>query len=162
MKGGATVSVGVVSALDRAIVPPSGETLYNLIQSDAAINPGSSGGPLGALSGRVVGINTAVAPAAQNISYAVAIDEAIPVVQSLLVRGSMLRPSFGSVPVTITGSVVASFGLDVERGLSVIRVERESPACQAGLRAGDVVTAVDMDEVCKVSDRWHGLPKVGS
>ncbi len=56
MKGGATVSVGVVSALDRAIVPPSGETLYNLIQSDAALNPGSSGGPLVDLSGRVVGI----------------------------------------------------------------------------------------------------------
>ena len=162
MKGGATVSVGVVSALDRAIVPPSGETLYNLIQSDAAINPGSSGGPLVDLSGRVVGINTAVAPAAQNISYAVAIDEAIPVVQSLLVRGSMLRPSLGFVPVTITDSVVASFSLDVERGVLIVWVEPGSPAAQAGLREGDVVTAVDITQVYNMSDLWHALLKDGS
>ena len=162
MKGGATVSVGVVSALDRAIVPPSGETLYNLVQSDAAINPGSSGGPLVDLSGRVVGINTAVAPAAQNISYAVAIDEAIPVVQSLLVRGSMLRPSLGFVPVTITDSVVASFSLDVERGVLIVWVEPGSPAAQAGLREGDVVTAVDITQVYNMSDLWHALLKDGS
>src|SRR5229473_1761524 len=138
-----------------------GETVYNLIQSDAAINPGSSGGPLVDLSGRVVGINTAVAPAAQNISYAVAIDEAIPVVQSLLVRGSMLRPSLGFVPVTITGSVVASFGLDVERGVLVVWVEPGSPAAQAGLREGDVVTAVDITQVYNMSDLWHALLKDG-
>src|SRR3989442_11508358 len=88
MKGGATGSVGVVSALDRAIIPPSVDTCDNLVQSDAAINPGSSGGPLSDLSGRVVGINTAVAAAAQNIRYAVAIDHCIPVVQSLLLPGS--------------------------------------------------------------------------
>src|SRR5437667_5448048 len=162
MKGGATVSVGVVSAVDRAIVPPSGETLYNLIQSDAAINPGSSGGPLVDLSGRVVVINTTVAPAAQNISYAVAIDEAIPVVQSLLVRGSMLRPSLGFVPVTITDSVVASFSLDVERGVLIVWVEPGSPAAQAGLREGDVVTAVDITQVYNMSDLWHALLKDGS
>src|SRR5438105_15322578 len=117
MKGGATVSVGVVSALDRAIVPPSGETLYNLIQSDAALNPGSSGGPLVDLSGRVMGINTAVAPAAQNISYAVAIDEAFAVAQSLIVRGSMLRPPWGCVPTTMTARIAAAFDVEVEGGL---------------------------------------------
>src|SRR5881396_4118146 len=162
LKTGATVSVGVVSGMDRAILPPTGETLYSLIQTDAALNPGSSGGPLVDLSGRVVGINTAVAPAAQNISYAVAIDEAIPVVQSLLVRGSMLRPSLGFIPVTITGSVVASFGLDVERGVLVVWVEPESLAAQAGLREGDVVTAVDITQVYNMSDLWHALLKDGS
>src|SRR5437867_2330786 len=112
--------------------------------------------------GRVVGINTAVAPAAQNISYAVAIDEAIPVVQSLLVRGSMLRPSLGFVPVTITDSVVASFSLDVERGVLIVWVEPGSPAAQAGLREGDVVTAVDITQVYNMSDLWHALLKDGS
>src|SRR3989442_1160590 len=92
----------------------------------------------------------------------VAIDEAIPVVQSLLVRGSMLRPSLGFVPVTITGSVVASFGLDVERGVLIVWVEPESLAAQAGLREGDVVTAVDITQIYNMSDLWHALLKDGS
>ena len=157
IKGGATVSVGVVSGLDRAIVPPTGETLYNLIQTDAALNPGSSGGPLVDLSGRVVGINTAVAPAAQNISYAIEIDKALPVAQSLLARGSMLRPPLGFVPVTITASIVAAFGLDVERGVLVLQVEPGGVAAEAGLRDGDVVTAVDVTEIYNMSDLWHAL-----
>lgn len=162
IKGGATVSVGVVSALDRAIVPPTGETLYSLIQSDAAINPGNSGGPLVDLSGRVVGINTAVAPAAQNIGYAIAVDEAVLVAQSLIVRGGMLRPLLGFVPVTVTSSIVASFGLDAERGVLVLWVESGGPASEAGLRDGDVITAVDVTQVYNMSDLWHALLKNGS
>jgi S1-C subfamily serine protease len=162
IKGGATVSVGVVSALDRAIVPPTGETLYNLIQSDAAINPGNSGGPLVDLSGRVVGINTAVAPAAQNIGYAIAIDEALPVTESMLVRGSMLRPPLGFVPITVTSSIVASFGLDADRGVLVLSVEAGGPAAEAGLRDGDVITAVDVTQIYNMSDLWRALLKDGS
>lgn len=162
IKGGATVSVGVVSALDRAIVPPTGETLYSLIQSDAAINPGNSGGPLVDLSGRVVGINTAVAPAAQNIGYAIAVDEAVLVAQSLIVRGGMLRPLLGFVPVTVTSSIVASFGLDAERGVLVLWVESGGPVSEAGLRDGDVITAVDVTQVYNMSDLWHALLKNGS
>lgn len=162
IKGGATVSVGVVSALDRAIVPPTGETLYSLIQSDAAINPGNSGGPLVDLSGRVVGINTAVAPSAQNISYAIAIDAAVPVAQSLIVRGGMLRPPLGFVPVTVTSSIVASFGLEAERGVLVLRVEPGGPGAEAGLRDGDVITAVDVTQIYNMSDLWHVLLKDGS
>src|SRR2546428_10279139 len=82
-KTGATVSVGVVSAMDRAILPPTGETLYNLIQTDAALNPGSSGGPLIDLSGKVVGINTAVATAAPNIRLALGLRESFYVAPSL-------------------------------------------------------------------------------
>ena len=162
IKGGATVSVGVVSGVDRAIVPPTGETLYHLIQTDAAINPGSSGGPLVDLSGRLVGITTAVAPAAQNISYAISIDEALPVAQSLIVRGSMHRPQLGFVPVTITASIVAAFGLDVERGVLVLGVESQGLAAEAGLREGDVVTAVDVTQIYNLSDLWHALLKDGT
>jgi serine protease Do len=162
IKGGATVSVGIVSGLDRAIVPPTGETLYNLIQTDAALNPGNSGGPLVDLSGRVVGINTAVAPAAQNISYALEIDEALPVAQSLIVRGSMLRPPVGFVPVTITPSIVAAFGLDVERGVLVLQVEKGGVAAEAGLRDGDVVTAVEVTQIYNMSDLWHAFLKEGA
>ena len=162
IKSGATVSVGVVSAMDRAILPPTGETLYNLIQTDAALNAGNSGGPLVDLSGRVVGINTAVATAAQNISYAIEIDEALPVAQSLIVRGSMLRPSLGFTPVTLTASIVAAFELDVERGVLVLQVEDRGPAIEAGLRNGDVVTAVDVTQIYNMSDLWHALLTGGS
>jgi serine protease Do len=162
IKTGATVSVGVVSGLDRAIVPPTGETLYNLIQTDAALNPGSSGGPLIDLSGRVVGINTAVAPAAQNISYAIAIDEGYPVAQSLIVRGSMLRPPLGFTPVTITASIVAAFELDVERGVLVLQMQDNGLAAEAGLRNGDVITAVDVTQIYTMSDLWHALLKDGA
>ena len=161
IKAGATVSVGVVSGLDRAILPPSGETLYNLIQTDAALNPGSSGGPLIDLSGRVVGINSAIAPAAQNISYAIAIDEAYAVAKSLIVRGSALRPSLGFVPVTITSSIVAAFDLDVERGVLVLQVQDRGLAADAGLRTGDVITAVDVTQIYNMSDLWHALLKDG-
>lgn len=162
IKTGATVSVGVVSGLDRAIVPPTGETLYNLIQTDAALNPGSSGGPLIDLSGRVVGINTAVAPAAQNISYAIAIDEGYSVAQSLIVRGSMLRPPLGFTPVTITASIVAAFELDVERGVLVLQMQENGLAAEAGLRNGDVITAVDVTQIYTMSDLWHALLKDGA
>jgi len=162
IKTGATVSVGVVSGMDRAILPPTGETLYNLIQTDAALNPGSSGGPLVDLSGRVIGINTAVAPAAQNISYAVAIDEAFAVAQSLIVRGNMLRPPLGFIPITITASIVAAFDLDVERGVLVLQVEDNGLAAEAGLRNNDVITTVDATQIYNMSDLWHALLKDGA
>lgn len=114
------------------------------------------------LSGRLVGITTAVAPAAQNISYAISIDEALPVAQSLVVRGSMLRPPLGFVPVTITASIVAAFGLDVERGVLVLGVEPQGLAADAGLREGDVVTAVDVTQIYNMSDLWHALLKDGT
>ena len=161
MKAGATVSVGVVSGVDRAILPPSGETLYNLIQTDAALNPGSSGGPLVDLSGRVIGINTAIAPAAQNISYAIAIDEAYAVAQSLIVRGGVLRPRLGFTPVTITSSIVAAFDLDIERGVLVLQVEDHGLAAESGLHNGDVITAVDVTQIYNMSDLWHALLKDG-
>jgi serine protease Do len=155
LKGGSTVTVGVVSALDRSILAPNGETLYDLIQTDAAINPGNSGGPLVDLSGQVVGINVAVAPSAQAISYAISIDAAYPHIQSMLVRGAVLRPDLGFTPVTVTSSVVASFNLEVDRGILAVHVEPSKPAAQAGLRSGDVVTAVDQTQVYNMGDFWH-------
>jgi serine protease Do len=159
LKGGSTVTIGVVSALDRAILAPNGETLYDLIQTDAAINPGNSGGPLVDLSGRVVGINAAVAPAAQAISYAIAIDAVYPLIQSMLVRGSVLRPELGFVPLTVSPSIAASFNLDVDRGVLAVQVDPDKMAGQAGLHTGDVIMAVDSTEVYNLGDFWHALQK---
>ena len=161
LKGGSTVTVGVVSATDRAILAPNGETLYDLIQTDAAINPGNSGGPLVDLSGQVVGINAAVAPAAQAISYAISIDAAYPHIKSMLVRGAVMRPDLGFVPVTVTPSIVASFNLEVDRGVLAVQVEPSKPAAEAGLSFGDVITAIDNIQLYSISDFWHVFLRTG-
>ena len=155
LKGGSTVTIGVVSALDRSILAPNGETLYDLIQTDAAINPGNSGGPLVDLSGRVVGINAAVAPAAQAISYAISIDAAYRSIQSMLVRGSVYRPDLGFTPVTVTPSIIAAFNLEVDRGVLAVQVEPSKVGAEAGIQNGDVIITVDNVPIYNMGDFWH-------
>lgn len=157
LKGGSTVTVGVVSALDRSVLTPNGETLYDLIQTDAAINPGNSGGPLVDLSGQVVGINVAIAPSAQAISYAIAIEAVYPHIHSMMLRGSLPRPDFGFTPVTVTPSVAASFGLDAERGILALNVDPTKVAGLAGLQTGDVITALDQRQLYNMGDFWHSV-----
>ena len=159
LKGGSTVTVGVVSALDRSVLTPNGETLYDLIQTDAAINPGNSGGPLVDLSGQVVGINVAIAPSAQAISYALTLEAVYPHVQSMMLRGSVTRPDFGFTPVTVTPSIAASFGLEVDRGILVLNVDSAKPAGASGLQTGDVITALDQHQIYNMGDFWHGVMK---
>jgi S1-C subfamily serine protease len=161
LRGGPTVTVGVVSATDRSILAPNGETLYNLIQTDAAINPGSSGGPLLDLSGRVVGINTAVAPAAQAISYAISIDAVYPYVQVMLERGMVLRPDIGFIPVTVTPSIAASFNLEIDRGVLAVQLDPTKHLGRLGMQSGDVITAVDDMEVYNLGDFWHAYLRPG-
>jgi len=155
LKGGSTVTVGVVSAVERSILAPNGETLYDLIQTDAAINPGNSGGPLVDLSGHVVGINTAVAPSAQAISYAISIDAATPYVQAMLERGTVLRPDLGFVPITVTPSVVASFNLEIDRGVLAAQLDPGKLLARQGMQSGDVITAVDNMDIYNMGDFWH-------
>ncbi|MFO0707497.1 MAG: trypsin-like peptidase domain-containing protein [Nitrospira sp.] len=157
LKGGSTVTVGVVSALDRSVLTPNGETLYNLIQTDAAINPGNSGGPLVDLAGHVVGINVAIAPSAQAISYAIAIEAVYPHIHTMMMRGFVARPDFGFIPVTVTPSIAASFGLDVDRGILALNVDPEKPAGLAGLQSGDVITALDQHQIFNMGDFWHSV-----
>ena len=128
------MTVGVVSALDRSVLTPDGETLYDLIQTDAAINPGNSGGPLVDLSGRVVGINVIIAPSAQAISYALSMEAIYPHIQSMMVRGSIYRPDLGFTPVTITPSIMASFGLEGDRGVLALQVDSAKPAGLGGFK----------------------------
>lgn len=161
LKGGSTVTVGVVSALDRSVLTPNGETLYDLIQTDAAINPGNSGGPLVDLSGQVVGINVAIAPSAQAISYAIAIEAVYPHIHSMMLRGSISRPDFGFTPVTITPSVAASFGLDAERGILALNVDPAKIAGMAGLQTGDIITALDQRQLYNMGDFWHSVMREG-
>ncbi len=149
LEGGPTVTAGVVSALNRTIQEDSGAALSGLIQTDAAINPGNSGGPLVNLRGEIVGINTAVPGRTgagyqpSGIGFAIAIDEARPIIEQLIATGRVVRPYLGITMVTITPAIRAQVGLDVEKGIIVISVARNSPAARAGLRAGDVIVAAD-------------------
>jgi S1-C subfamily serine protease len=145
-----TVTEGIVSALNRSIDEP-GESITGLIQTDAAINPGNSGGPLVDAQGRVVGVNTAVAGDAQNIGFALAIDQVKPVLDDLrkgggTPRGGQTQSSAGFLGVStedVTGA---------DSGAAVAEVVSGSPADKAGLRPGDVVIAVDGSQIGSSQD----------
>ena len=151
LEGGPTVTVGVVSALNRSIEDPTGIALSELIQTDAAINPGNSGGPLINLKGEVVGINTAVIPSVHGVGFAIAINSAKPVAKELLEIGMVVRPWLGIVPITITPGLAALYDLPAEEGVLVARVEKGNPAAEAGLQTGDIITALAGEKVKSVA-----------
>jgi serine protease Do len=140
LDGGPTVTAGIVSYVGRSIVVSSDVILHDLIQTDAAINPGNSGGPLLNLEGQVVGINTATAANAQNIGFAIEISQAIPVIAQLIRAGHITRAYLG----------VELYTLD--NGVGVIKVDAGSPAESAGLKPGDIITAVDGKQVQSAAD----------
>ncbi len=145
LPGAPTVTVGVVSALGRTLQTDPDVTLYDLIQTDAAINSGNSGGPLINLSGEVVGINTAVfrGQDAQGIGFAVSAGTAIPVANQLVSNGRVLRPYLGIGAGEVNRAVAAQMDLSVREGVLVVRVESGGPADRAGIRKDDVIVALD-------------------
>jgi S1-C subfamily serine protease len=142
LEGGPTVTTGVVSGLGRSMEEDGLPILHNLIQTDAAINPGNSGGPLLNLAGDVIGINTALIPSAHGIGFAISAATAKPVLRALMVGRRLVRPSLRLSAVSVTPQVAYANDLPVERGALVVRVEPGGPADAAGLRPGDVITAV--------------------
>src|SRR5712692_5789296 len=139
-----TVTTGVVSALGRSVPSKEeGRTFTDFIQTDASINPGNSGGPLLNIEGRVVGINTAILGNAQGIGFAIPVDRARKVIQDLLRYGQVHSAWIGAVTATITPEEARRLSLRASRGALVSRVFPGSPAQAAGLRAGDVITAVE-------------------
>jgi Do/DeqQ family serine protease len=138
-----TVTTGVVSALGRSVPSKeAGRTFTDFIQTDASINPGNSGGPLLNIEGKVVGINTAIYANAQGIGFAIPVDRAKKVIQDLLRYGQVHSAWIGAVTATITPEEAKRTGLRATRGAVVARVFGGSPAQSAGLRTGDVITAV--------------------
>jgi S1-C subfamily serine protease len=145
--GGPTVTQGIVSGLDRTVHAEGGPSLRGLLQTDAAINPGNSGGPLVDSAGRVVGINTVAASTAENVGFAISIDEALPVINEIrhpsagATGGAWIGATFASIG-TATAAVQIGLAPDV-RGAAVIAIFTGGPAAKAGLREGDVVVAID-------------------
>ena len=144
LPGGPTVTVGVVSALDRTITNVGTQrlTLSDLIQTDASINPGNSGGPLLNRYGEVVGVNSAGAGSFAGIGFAIAIDGARPIIAELIESGQIERGFLGLVPATITRSVARQFDLPVSQGIVAVQVTAGSPADEGGLRRGDILVAI--------------------
>ena len=138
-----TVTAGIVSALGRSLQAQSGRTIEPIIQTDAALNPGNSGGPLVDTRGRVMGVNTAVIRPAQGICFAIAGNTARWVAGWLIKEGRVRRSFVGLAGQTVPllRKLVRAYRLPAESGVLVARVEPGSPAARAGLRADDLIVA---------------------
>ena len=144
-----TVTVGVVSALGRANLNISGgaPVYQDFIQTDASINFGNSGGPLCNIRGEVIGVNAATNVSAEGIGFAIPINLAREVAESLMSDGRVVRGYLGVVPQDITRDLAEATGLDDTRGVLIASVEGDTPAADAGLQAGDVVIELNGVEV---------------
>src|SRR5579883_2874430 len=156
-----TVTAGVVSALGRSIRSVSGRTIEDVIQTDAALNPGNSGGPLVSSQAEVIGINTAIINGAQGICFAVASNTANLVLGEIARHGRVRRAYIGVGAGTfpIPRRIALRLGLEQANGARVLQVEQGSPADHAGLLPGDVVIRLDgvdingVDDLIRVLDR---------
>ena len=142
LKGGPTVTLGIVSARGRTITTERGP-LYDMIQTDAAINDGNSGGPLLNLDGEIVGISTAILREAQGIGFAVSSSIAQPIIRSLIEHGRVVRPLIGLTGADVTPARANQLNLSVTEGVIITRAARDGPAYAAGLRVGDVITKIN-------------------
>jgi S1-C subfamily serine protease len=149
-----TVTAGVVSALGRTMRAQSGRLIDNVIQTDAALNPGNSGGPLVDWRGEVIGVNTAVIAMAQGICFAIGINTAKFVASRLIRDGRITRSYIGVAGqnVPLHRRVVRYYDLPVEQGVLVMSVEKGSPAETAGLREGDLIVAYREKPISGVDD----------
>jgi serine protease Do len=138
-----TVTTGVISALERNVQASQTETLVGVVQTDAAINPGNSGGPLVDLSGRVVGINTMIYQNAQGLGFSVSVNTARKVYDAIIKNGKVTWPALGIQAATLTSSIAQEYNIDVMQGAYIIQIINGSGAEAAGLRKGDVITAID-------------------
>jgi serine protease Do len=144
--------VGVISALRRTI-PEADESLTNLIQTDARIFPGNSGGPLLNSKGEVIGINTVVVGGRTgSLGFAIPIDTARDIMQQVAQRGRVVVPWIGVSYGEISSEIAEEFDLPVKEGVIIARVEKDGPAALAGIRRGDIIVAVNGSAIADSRD----------
>jgi S1-C subfamily serine protease len=155
-----TVTAGVISALGRSLRAQTGRLMDDVIQTDAALNPGNSGGPLVNSAGQVIGVNTAVIPGAQAICFATGIDTARWVVSQLLAHGRVRRAylGVGGTTVPLPRRLQRALAIEQTSAIRVSEVQKDSPAQIAGLESGDFIVGLDgkalngIDELLRALD----------
>ena len=154
-----TVTTGVVSALGRSLNAKDGRTIENVIQTDAALNPGNSGGPLVDTHGRVVGINTAIIAGAQGIAFAIPAATARMVASALIRDGRVRRALLGisGAATPIGRGLAASLGLSAASGVRVLEVTPRGPAARAGVQVGDILVGLDGATLATLTDLQRAL-----
>jgi len=159
LPGGPTVSMGVLSAKGRPL-PGSDFVFEGLLQTDAAVNPGNSGGPLADLEGRIIGITTMMIPYAQGMGFAIPINTVKKIAQEILENGRVSRRWIGISGIDVTPQLSRRYNLQADSGFLVAEVVPRSPADYAGLRNGDVVVGADGAEVKHTKDLLLAISKV--
>lgn len=154
-----TVTCGIVSALGRSMRTSTGRLIHDVIQTDAALNPGNSGGPLLNSSGEVIGVNTAIIRGAQALCLAVAIDTAKWVIPQLLRHGRVRRGylGIGGSPIALDRRIARAFELQQERAVRIVSVEPGSPAALGGVAVGDILLGIDGRRVDSVDALQQAL-----
>jgi serine protease Do len=146
---GISATSGIVSALDVSLSESTDQTLHGLIQTDAAINPGNSGGPLLNMAGQVIGIDSIkiAQVGVEGMGYAISINEAMPIIRELINTGYIVRPWLGVALANVDRMTASFYNLAVNTGVLITNVAAGGPAEKAGLRAGDVITAIDGKDI---------------
>ncbi len=159
LPGAPTVSMGVLSAKGRPL-PGSDFIFEGLLQTDAAVNPGNSGGPLADLDGRVIGITTMMIPYAQGMGFAIPINTVKKIAQEILETGRVSRKWIGISGIDVSPQLARRYNLQTESGFLVAEVVPRSPADFAGLRSGDVVVGAGGTEVRHTKDLLVAISNV--
>ncbi len=146
---GISATTGIVSGRGVSLPVSAGQTLYDLIQTDAAINPGNSGGPLVNMAGEVIGITSAkiAQVGVEGMGYAISSNVAIPIIEELIKKGYVVRPWLGVVLYTVDQYVILRYGLAVDKGTLITEVASGSPADKAGLEVGDIIVSFAGKEI---------------
>jgi len=154
-----TVTAGIVSAVGRSLQAQNGRLIGDVIQTDAALNPGNSGGPLANSAGQVIGINTAVIMGAQGICFSVASNTALHVLTQILAHGRVRRARMGIVAeqVPLPPRVAYRVELKQPSAVRIREIQTDSPAAQAGLRNGDLIVRLDGEAITGVDDLFRLL-----
>ena len=159
LDSGPTVTAGVVSAINRSLKGSGKIDLSDLIQTDAAIHPGNSGGPLVNGEGEVIGINITLTPSVHGVGFAMAINKVKPIAMEIVEKGKVVRPWLGILPISIGRVLAAVYNLGVEAGVLIADVEKGSPGEVAGLKAGDIIVAVAGDKIKNFPEFLSALSK---
>lgn len=140
-----SVSVGVLSGIGRTMRTPDGHLIDNILQSDVAMNPGNSGGPMIDTGGEVIGINTAIIPSAQGLSFSIGIDTVKEIARYLIRDGKVVKAYLGLMinEIEINPRIRNFYRLSAKKGVIITGLENSSPATRANLREGDIIVEFD-------------------